>query len=170
MKITEITVNYSRKMWRDKFGTVGGDFGATATVEEGEDPADAHNALYEYVKQVAVRNLRESFDKMVEKPAQTPQEAPRTPQPTSGSNGAEYDEFPVETLSVEFTPSGDRRMKAKGGRWKKFGVTVWPEVAALEPLEWDLDTLDAADYPAPPGLTAKALMEDGSPKKVVEWI
>ena len=68
-------------------------------------------------------------------------------------------------------------MKAKGGNFKMYGVNVWPEVLAMPPLEWDAETLDGADYPAPTGLTAiyieKAIEKDGEqkmvPDKVTGW-
>jgi len=66
-------------------------------------------------------------------------------------------------------------MKAKGGHFKMYGVNVWEEVAAMPPLEWDLATLDGADYAAPEGLTAiyvEKTLDSGKvvPDKVTGWL
>jgi len=99
------------------------------------------------------------------------QSAQQTPQPAGDLT------FVVETLSVDIK-GGKRYMKAKGGHFSKYGVNVWEEVAAMPPLEWDLETLDGADYNAPAGLTAiyieKAIttkdgVEKMVPDKVVAW-
>ena len=75
----------------------------------------------------------------------------------------------AETITVEFTPKGQKNAKVKGGRWKMYGVMCWPEVLSLPPIEWDLETLDAGDYPAPPGVKAIVLMDGDKPKKVIGW-
>jgi len=98
-----------------------------------------------------------------------------TPQPQqSGLLDSTSKTFVVETLSVSIT-GGKRYMKAKGGHFKMYGVNVWEEVAAMPPLEWDLATLDGADYAAPEGLTAiyvEKTLDSGKvvPDKVTGWL
>lgn len=106
-------------------------------------------------------------------PQRPPQSAPANtaPAPTNGApvappqagataNGSES--FPCKILAAT-VESGKAYWKIKGGRFEKFGVTVYPEVltaagfATLDPLrQYDLT-----------GYTATyALKEDGKPAKV----
>lgn len=94
------------------------------------------------------------------------------PEPTRVPDGdglAEMDTFPVKGLRVEFAPSGAKMAKILGGRWLKFGVTVWPEVLATVGL--DVEPLGAGDYVPEQllGKTAVALMDGKKPKKVVSF-
>ena len=83
----------------------------------------------------------------------------------------EYDIFVVDKLRIESTSTGTKVGKAFGGKWKKFGVMVWPEV--MEALIGSIADLDVGQEfgPPKPGTRAKALLnEKGSPSKVVEWL
>jgi len=95
--------------------------------------------------------------------------APKAPVAQDAQQLVDEDTFVAETITVEYTPGGEKRAKVKGGRWLKYGVTCWPEVLKMPPLEWDLDALDAADYPVSAGVTAIVMMLDDKPKKVTEW-
>ena len=120
-----------------------------------------------YASQNAEINGPEPGPALHEAPAKS---APREVRTPIDDSGAEYDIFDVASIAVEYSPGGEKRAKVKGGKWAKFGVMCWPEVLSLEPLEWNLDELDAVEYSVPAGLKAKALMVDGKPKKVVEWL
>ena len=70
--------------------------------------------------------------------------------------------FPVSTLGVTID-NGKTYFKAKGGRFEKFGVTVWPEVLAAAGL-------DVSNLPQKwAGWTAYySVKEDGKPEKVTK--
>ena len=194
------TTKLSVETGKNKWQTAGGDT-ITARVEVGSeaDPEAVFNATREWLKQLAVeaneatlKTLNKAYkayhqpvahgalpsetepvlrDAPVAKTAPVAQPA-QQPTPQSGDLT-----FPVETLSVE-VKGGKRYVKAKGGNFKVYGVNVWPEVLALPPLEWDLETLDGADYNAPAGLTAiyvekEIVGKQGEPKwvpdKVTGW-
>jgi len=181
MKIKELTVMLSKKV-SENYDSKGVSVSVTVDLEEGDDrdaeylalaswcaakingTLKAHGALPSQTEPV-LRDAPVAKKPPVAQPAQQP-----TPQ--SGDLT-----FPVETLSVE-VKGGKRYVKAKGGNFKVYGVNVWPEVLALPPLEWDLETLDGADYNAPAGLTAiyvekEIVGKQGEPKwvpdKVTGW-
>lgn len=100
--------------------------------------------------------------------------------------GQEKIVFPVETIEIYALPSGDKATKVRGkvvnagknitygGNYTKYGVQAWKEALALPPLEWDIETMDIATYPAPPGLFAICLTKENEkgeliPTKVEEW-
>ncbi len=167
----EITVNVERKKTDGNYGSYGVSMGATINVPANENPEELARALDAYLTAEVSFSMQTKKDAMVveepvAKSAPVAQEV-RTP---IGDDGEEYDIFDVTSIVVEYSPGGEKRAKAKGGKWAKFGVMVWHEVLALPPLEWDLTELDAVEVPAPVGLKAKALMVGGKPKKVVEWL
>ena len=84
-------------------------------------------------------------------------------------NGDEYDIFPVERIKIAVSDSGTKFAKVFGGRWKKFGVTVWEEVMeGVFPIG-DLDV--GHEFKPAQALKAKAILnEKGNPKKVVEFV
>ena len=60
-----------------------------------------------------------------------PPQTPAKPEPTRtkiDDDGAEYEYVKVSGLTVQFTPTGKKVGKIKGGKYTKIGVTVWPEV------------------------------------------
>ena len=84
-------------------------------------------------------------------------------------NGDEYDIFPVERIKIVVSDTGTKFAKVFGGRWQKFGVTVWEEV--MEGV-FPIGDLDVGHEFAPPqAMKAKAILNDnGNPKKVVEFV
>ena len=83
--------------------------------------------------------------------------------------GNEYDIITVQHFTVEMTKSGKRIGKAFGGRWMKYGVTFWPEVANEVGLDIDRCDLDRK-YNLPTGWTkARVELEGDKPKKVVKF-
>ena len=92
-------------------------------------------------------------------------EVPYTADDFSGDESqAEYDEFDADILEAS-TNKGKTYWKVKGGRWSKFGVTIWPEAIKDAGFTDDLDPAKEYDLR---GYTATALMEDGKPKKIVK--
>jgi hypothetical protein len=73
--------------------------------------------------------------------------------------------FITETISV--TSANDKKFfKVKGGKYKKFGVTAWPEV--LHSIGMNTENAEAKEYPFP-GYKATFVMNDkGQPQKVVK--
>jgi hypothetical protein len=61
--------------------------------------------------------------------------------------------------------SGKMYYKISGGRYKKFGVTVWPEV--LETTGMKVDKLEAKAYQMPGYRAYYSLTADGKPNKIV---
>ncbi len=171
--LKEITVSISRKMSDDNYGSFGVQAAITLEVEEGEDKDVLYAASASWLSE-KVAGTHKAHGTLESKTAPPKPKTALPPQAQqSGLLDSTSKEFVVETLSVSIT--GDKRyMKAKGGHFSKFGVNVWEEVAALPPLEWDLATLDGADYPAPEGLTAiyvEKTLDGGKvvPDKVTGW-
>ena len=172
-KLKEITVSISRKLSDDNYGSFGVQAGITLEVAEGEDKDELYAASASWLS-AKVAGTHKAHGTLASQPVVPV----RTPIPqgavvkTGPAPVASDDEdiFNVDTIMVEFMPDGvTKSAKAKGGRWSKYGVKVWPEVLALPPLEWDLDSLDAAEYPVPKGLQAVVMMHEGKPRKVLEW-
>lgn len=82
---------------------------------------------------------------------------------------SETEVFDVTAYEIAYTPKGQKILKVKGGKWTKFGVTVWPEVAEQSKALEGWDSRDAGEYTIGGKLTAVVLMEGGKPKKVVGW-
>lgn len=86
--------------------------------------------------------------------------------PTDGQDSGQRVMFPADVLTVNAS-SGKRYFKIKGGRFAKFGVTVWPEVlqaAGIDPDEITKDT-PLTGYVAHAEVAA-----DGKPSKVVKLV
>ncbi len=178
---TKLSVETAKNKWQ----TAGGDtIIARTDVGAEADPLAVFNATREWLKEIAVAANKEKLDAL--RKAYEAYHAPSAPtmpvapsvaqhaqQPTPAQQPAGDKTFVVETLSVSIMDE-KRYMKAKGGRFSKYGVNVWEEVAAMPPLEWDLELLDGADYPAPAGLTAiysEKTADSGKvvPDKVTAW-
>ena len=99
-------------------------------------------------------------------PTGAAEEPTRTPM---DENGDEYDIFPVERIKITVSDTGTKFAKVFGGRWQKFGVTVWEEVMeGVFPIG-DLDV--GHEFKPAQALKAKAILnEKGNPKKVVEFV
>ena len=190
-KLKEITVSISRKLSDDNYGSFGVQAAITLEVDEGEDKDELYVASASWLSS-KVAGTHKAHGTLPSDHTAKPNVATQlpTPVPAGGvakpapvaqvaqqavpqvlSNVSQDDDlFNVDTIMVEFMPDGvTKSAKAKGGRWSKYGVKVWPEVLALPPLEWDLDATDAAEYPAPAGLQAVVMMHEGKPRKVLEW-
>ena len=189
-ELKELTVSISRKVSDDNYGSFGVQASITLEVEEGEDKDVLYAASASWLSEkiagthkahgtVSSQPATPVPAGAVAKPASVAQHAQQstpkaTPQPQqSGLLDDTSKTFVVETLSVEIK-GGKRYVKAKGGNFNVYGVNVWPEVLAMPPLEWDAETLDGADYPAPQGLTAiyvEKTLDSGKvvPDKVTGW-
>ena len=197
--VTKVSVIYSRKVSTGDYGSEGAVFGIEADTPAGADIDAVGDALYAWAKTVATRNLSPDLRARAEPVAISlpsvsvqelpegaegtltfgPPQTPAKPEPTRtkiDDDGAEYEYVKVSGLTVQFTPTGKKVGKIKGGHYTKIGVTVWPEVALMVGV--NLDELAAGDYqlPALAGKTAVCLMKvsDKSgkpyPEKVVEFV
>lgn len=73
--------------------------------------------------------------------------------------------FPADTLELSIN-AGKTYYKIKGGKFTKFGVTIWPE--ALEAAGWDTSQLQATEVYNLRGWTAHYVTkDDGKPDKVI---
>ena len=90
-------------------------------------------------------------------------------QPTNGNGNGDYGmSFPAEDLTASMH-EGKLYWKIKGGRFQKYGVTVWPEV--LEAAGWVLEELEKNPLEKRnlSGWVAHYVLNDkGNPDKVVE--
>ena len=91
------------------------------------------------------------------------------PPPTSAPppvHEVAYDTF--EAAELEGSTRGDKTYwKVKGGKFSKYGVTIWPEV--LEEAGFNVNDLDPATVYSLAGYTARYVTkEDGKPDKVIK--
>lgn len=73
--------------------------------------------------------------------------------------------FTADTLTVEFNAKGEKTAKLKGGAFAKFGVRLWPEVAAQ--LGFDLNQYQAGDYRIDSMAVRYVNNDEGKPSKIV---
>lgn len=176
-KLKEITVSISRKISDDNYGSFGVHAAITLEVDEGEDKDVLYAASASWLSakvagthkahgtESSQPGVAQHTQQSVDKATPTPVKKGAAPTPTS-----DEEVFDVDTIVIEYMPDGvTKSAKAKGGKWKKYGVKVWEEVLAKPPLEWDLEATDAGEYPVPKGLQAIVMMADGKPKKVTAW-
>ena len=148
--VTKIGVSYSRKVSDGNYGSIGGDFLVEADLAAGTDPDRAMDAVYEYVKAAATRNLKPSFDavKPLATSASVPQEAAGSPavvlepkhvpapvpapaaQIPTGANERVLDVSAEDSVQYKVLDSGKKLLLFKVGPFKLHGIDCWPEVAA----------------------------------------
>jgi hypothetical protein len=154
--VTKIAVSYERKVSDGNYGSVGGTFFVEADVAPDTNPDQSADALYEWVKAAAVRNLKASLDAVKPKeaphpaedagepiaPAPAPRPAPAAPEqaplpaPTPATTGGVpegaqkvLDIAADDTVQLKVTDSQKKMLLFKVGIYKKHGITCWPEVA-----------------------------------------
>ncbi len=100
-----------------------------------------------------------------EGPPNFPDSGPETPvADSSGQMVTETWQNPV--MTVEFTKAGDKYLRVKGGKWKKFGAPAWPEMI---PFTYFTDWNPGQEYQLPDGLQEVIVQmnDKGQPKKVI---
>jgi hypothetical protein len=131
--VTELTVAYSRKVWRDKVGSIGVDVGAKAQVAPNADPVAVENAVFEFVREAAQRNVGGQMQQIVHSAEEASPEQPPLPPPVP----APAAEVEIVTLDAptcaHVFDQGEDRLKVFGGKWKQWGVSAYPEVIAAYP-------------------------------------
>jgi len=121
-----------------------------------------------YVDQRRAERDTERSSKAANLPPMAQPSAP--PQGASGRQGqpapAQRETFQAQTLGAT-TDKGKVYWKVYGGRFSKYGVTIWPET--LQAAGYDVENLDPAQTYNLAGYTATYVCkEDGKPSKVVE--
>ena len=176
MKIKELTVSLNKKV-AENYVSKGVSVSVTVDIEEGDDRDKEYLALSSW----CAAKISGTLKAHGALPSQTEPALRNTPQPTPKQTTAPQPSgdltFPVESITVDIK-GGKRYAKAKGGNFKMYGVNVWDEVAAMPPLEWNLQEMDGAEFPMEPGvvaiyiekaITTKDGVEKMVPDKVTGW-
>lgn len=71
-------------------------------------------------------------------------------------------------IAIVANEKGEKSYKFKGGKYKQYGVRVWPET--LEKLGWKLDSLKVGQEYDLKNLRSKILTASGKAKKVAEFL
>lgn len=90
---------------------------------------------------------------------------PPSPPATGDQASEEGEVIDLDSGTVEMSANGQVTLKVKGGKWGKFGVIAWPEVAGTM---FDLENMAVGQSYDLRGYKARLLMVDGKPKKVLE--
>lgn len=143
--VTKISVSYERKVSDGNYGSVGGTFYVEADLAPDADPDASMDALYEWNKAAAVRNLRASLEAVTPKAPSVPQEHPGAPQgdlapkqapapvsaPPEATDGTErvMDISSQDTVQLKVTDKQQKLLLFKVKPFDKFGIRCWEEVA-----------------------------------------
>lgn len=88
------------------------------------------------------------------------------PKGTPPTKASHSESFQAESMEATVN-KGKAYWKVKGGKFAKFGVTIWPEV--LEDAGFNLDELDTdSSYNLSGYVASYSLKEDGKPEKVTK--
>lgn len=95
-------------------------------------------------------------------------QAPRQSKPAEVPHRADSGALTFRAKTMEATINGGKAYwKVKGGKFDKFGITIWPEV--LEDAGFNLEELDPMKvYQLDAYVAAYTLKEDGKPDKIVK--
>lgn len=96
-------------------------------------------------------------------PAQQKPDSKPAAATATATNGNGENTFRATKLKVEFSPDGKKKGKLFGGKFEKFGVTVWPEV--LSTFGFDIDQMQPGEYQFDAVVTY-ALNDKNQPSKV----
>ena len=133
--VRKVAVDYNRKVGDGDFGSIGASMSVEASLAAEADADVAANALYEWCKAVVARNLQPDAVAARKHPA-TVVAAPVAP-PSPVAQPVQQPELSIVTLDApncaHVFDQGENRFKVFGGAWKKFGVSVYPEVLAQYP-------------------------------------
>jgi len=133
--VRKVAVDYNRKVGDGDFGSIGASMSVEASLAAEADGDVAANALYEWCKAVVARNLQPDAVAARKHPA-TVVAAPVAPPPPV-AQPVQQPELSIVTLDApncaHVFDQGEDRFKVFGGAWKKFGVSVYPEVLAQYP-------------------------------------
>ena len=191
-RITEVSVNISRKVTDNAYGSFEASFGETRSLAPDVDSAVVYREMYAGVMgkiDAAVEKFQSELGntETTIKDAPPPKDAPKIPFPKEqmlpspetetyvavDEAGNELEKVKVDSIEIMFAKSGNKYGRVKGGKYTKSGVAVFGRTLAEAPLEWDIDTLDVGLYDVPEGLTALIKMGTyqgkPSPDSVTGW-
>jgi len=175
-KITKATVPYSIKMWGDN-KSVGGEFAVEVFIGTDADPEATISATYVWLKQLAHSCMKEELEAV----RNVTQSAAPKPQASAPVQADGVDDVVLDDCRLGHTVfNGKSSLKVFGGQYRKYGVTVWDEVAAEYPdllgyQEWGVtpigkDGVEDQQYlqKLPDGFS-KAIVQvvGGKPKRVL---
>lgn len=83
-RVTQVEVEYSRKMADGNYGSVGGMFRVTAEVEQGKNPDETIDGLFAWIKEAAVRNMKPSFGEVLKENVAQPTQLHVPPEKEEG--------------------------------------------------------------------------------------
>lgn len=186
--LTSLTVRVSRKLGDKDFGSYGGEWEATVNLPPDANLSDESEALFAFGKAFLggeLATMAVDIKKMQDLVASQQPELMPAPQPIKPApevervpvddDGNEFKDIKVDFIKVVFSEKGEKRARAFGKPFDKFGVVTYPE--ALEAVGFDLDAAEPGNYALPaPYTTARILLggknEKGFdiPKKVDHFV
>jgi len=96
----------------------------------GENENDVVARARALMKELGVQSTPETWEEVGQDVARVVEEL--------AEEAGEIDILERPTAEVQFSTSGIRYLKVRGGRWTKYGVTAWPEVVPFEGWEnWE---------------------------------
>lgn len=123
-KISKASVPYSTKMWGEG-KSVGGDWSIEVDIAPESDAEAAIGGAYAWLKALAHQLMGEELSQIKHAvPTVT------TSQPATTGTPSAVNEDVVENcqLGCVVLGNGQKILKLFGGKWSKFGVSMWPEV------------------------------------------
>lgn len=144
------------------------------TLREPGEVKDADKACFERAYAISSHAIEKGWTPLMGRatqhaaqtaPAQVaPANHPPATQPQGQPQNGGALTFTADTLTVEFNAKGEKTAKLKGGAFAKFGVRLWPEVAAQ--LGFDLNQHEAGDYRIQPMPVVYVNNNEGKPSKI----
>lgn len=99
-----------------------------------------------FVAPMSATTLPSSFEGQAGQAAQAAQALVKTTPPPQAQSGGET--ISVDSIEKMFTKNNVPYLRARGGKWHKYGVAAYPEVI---PAGFDINALNMnTQYPAPP--------------------
>lgn len=167
---TSLSVRVSRRLTDGNYGS----FEVSAELDVNLPPEvnleQAFDAADAWLTASVAKSIAEKqVDIVVAKPAPVAQHAQQemVREPVVGDSETEV--FEVIGYVIEYAPTGQKSLKVKGGKYSKFGVKVWPEVAQQNAQLSDWETKDPGEYTIVGHLSAIVLLDGGKAKKVIGW-
>lgn len=168
---TQLSVRVSRKLGDGNFGSFEVSAELGVELQAGVDLTQAFDAADAWLTASVAKSVHEKQER-IGSVAQHAQRAPVVQQevervPVVGDSETEV--FDVTGYVIEYSPQGQKSLKVKGGKYTKFGVKVWPEVAQQNAQLSDWESKDPGEYTIVGKLTAIVLLDGGKAKKVIGW-
>lgn len=182
---TKLAVRVERKQSDNDYGSYGVVAEMEVNLREGEDLHEAFDVLDRWLTVKVGASMKEKGEKIAKRNA--PPVAPEAPvappmpvaQPVQQPQPAQHagmlenldrEDLNEFTLSHAVTQNGQDYILVKGGKWSKYGVKAWPEVADTISDGWKQWPIGQEyNQPAHIRCAVVELKPDGNPKKVVAF-